>query len=637
MIRIPVSRGMVAEIREPTRGEYPQNLGGAFEYSVTHLIYKVLEIAGEAIGVFLAGSAIKFLETIEPHMVEYVSPLIDGLLSIPDMPVWFRDYLNKIRNPQHEVGVGLLETFSGTMVQGITGSLLGAVFEPFTQRIRKATRAGLPDPTTLVSLFLRGRIAAGDAQEGLARQGYTDQMISQLHHVIRPRLDPSSLAEGVRRGAYGRGNMYSEMKLRGFVDEDLNTTMGLIDALYTMPEIFASYYRGEIGESDALRRLGKLGYNKGDAVIILRNSKVIPPITDLVTMAVREAWRDDVAAQWGYDEEFSGEFASWAEKQGMSAEWAKRYWRSHWSLPSVNLGFQMYHRKIITEGELFQLLKIADYPRGWRDNMVKAAYQPITRVDVRRFYRLGLFDHAELVRRYEFIGYSPVDAVHMADFTVAYEDGGGDDTGAQARNITRTLIEKAFRLGKLTREESQLELRKLGYRSTHVELMLSIVDMARELDAVPDYLTEYRDDMRNVLLRSYTKRMITAGELRNYLINLGFDSREADFQMQVADFAYNDARRDRAISLIGENYVRRTIDRNRAYGLLGGLNVSGSQQDQIFLEWELERTLRTRKLTEAQYRKLYQNDVFSIEVYKENMRGLGYSEPDVGYLALMAG
>jgi len=162
--------------------------------------------------------------------------------------------------------------------------------------------------------------------------------------------------------------------------------------------------------------------------------------------------------------------------------------------------------------------------------------------------------------------------------------------------------------------------------------MLSLVDMQREVDAIPDYDTEYRNDMRNILLNAYTKRMISASDVSSWLIQLGFDAREAHLQMSVSDTSYSMAMKDKSLDLIGENYVRRTITRPEAYGFVGGLNIPGNQQAQLFSEWELERTLRTRRLTEAQYRKAVRNEIISPDQYDEAMRGLGYSDPDVSIL-----
>ncbi len=166
--------------------------------------------------------------------------------------------------------------------------------------------------------------------------------------------------------------------------------------------------------------------------------------------------------------------------------------------------------------------------------------------------------------------------------------------------------------------------------------MLDLVDITRELDAVPDFLTDYRNDMKNLLLRSYTKRMISSQDVTSYLVTLGFDPQEAELQIQVADFAYADAVTDRNLDLIGENYVKRTITRTKAFELIGNLNIPSGQQEQLLGEWDLSRTLRTRKLTQAQYTKAYGQELISIDEYAENMRGLGYAESDVEILIKFA-
>ena len=636
MLRIPVAKDWEAEIQEPKRSEYPENLGGAFEFTVTHFIYKMLEMTGGAIGVFLGGSIVKFLETVEPHMIHYVSPLIDGLLEVDEIPGWFRQFLEQVKDPDDEVGAALLQTLSGSIVGGATSTLMGVAFAPATQWLNKKTRLQIPDPSTMYSMARRGLIDWDWVKDAMGRMGYHQDIANGLNEILRPRLDIGTLTEGIRRGKYSPVNLTQEMGHRGFGTEDQAVTLGLIDNLLDLGSIMTSYYRKTITLDDAKVRIGKLGFTPSDTQLILQNSQVIPGVGDLVQMAVREAWDDGLAQAWGYDQEFSGEFAAWGEKQGLSSEWAKRYWRSHWQLPSVSLGFQMYHRKLISKGDLEGLLKTADYPAGWREPMINAAYTPITRVDVRRFYRLGLFDHDELVTRYSQLGYSPDDSESMAVFTEVYEGGDGEDDTAESRNITRSLLEKAYRVGKLTREEAAFELGKLRYSSDHVELMLDLVDITRELDAVPDFLHDYRNDMKNLLLRSYTKRMISSQDVTSYLVTLGFDPQEAELQIQVADFAYADAVTDRNLDLIGENYVKRTITRTKAFELIGNLNIPSGQQEQLLGEWDLSRTLRTRKLTQAQYTKAYGQELISIDEYAENMRGLGYAESDVEILIKFA-
>jgi hypothetical protein len=70
----------------------------------------------------------------------------------------------------------------------------------------------------------------------------------------------------------------------------------------------------------------------------------VPPPSDLILMAVREAFDDQVAGEFGLDANFPAPFATYGRQIGIDEQWAKRYWRSHWNLPSTEQGFEMFHR-----------------------------------------------------------------------------------------------------------------------------------------------------------------------------------------------------------------------------------------------------------------------------------------------------
>jgi len=167
-------------------------------------------------------------------------------------------------------------------------------------------------------------------------------------------------------------------------------------------------------------------------------------------------------------------------------------------------------------------------------------------------------------------------------------------------------------------------------------LLLSMIDIQRELDAIPDYLTDYQKDLQKIVLRSYTNRMIGNAKATEYLMTVGLSEIEIGLQLAIADFVYSESLRDKDLNIIGEAYVHRAIDRTKALELLGHLALPATQQNQVLAEWEVERQLRTRRLTEAQYRKALKDGIIEPAEYAENLRGLGYTETDIGILVAMA-
>ena len=83
-------------------------------------------------------------------------------------------------------------------------------------------------------------------------------------------------------------------------------------------------------------------------------------------------------------------------KAGLPEEQARNYWAAHWELPSAQMGYAMFQRRIIDHETLVMLLKSLDIMPFWRDKLIEMSYNPLTRVDVRRMYGLGVLSEEEV-------------------------------------------------------------------------------------------------------------------------------------------------------------------------------------------------------------------------------------------------
>jgi hypothetical protein len=249
--------------------------------------------------------------------------------------------------------------------------------------------------------------------------GYNETQIGILLTILKPLLTPDELARATIRGTITYNEYIDAMRGQGYNPHQSNIVLSLHRTFLGVAECRDLWLRGEISEAEHDRKLRQLGIEERDVELLKKLYFYIPSPSDLVRMAVREAWSDDVARRFGYDEEFPAEFAEWAEKQGMSKEWARRYWRAHWVLPSPTMGYEMLHRGIISMEDLDTLLRTADYPKFWREKLIKLSYNPYTRVDVRRMYQMGILTREQVFRAYKDIGYDDEHAENLTKFTVA--------------------------------------------------------------------------------------------------------------------------------------------------------------------------------------------------------------------------
>ncbi len=224
------------------------------------------------------------------------------------------------------------------------------------------------------------------------------------------------------------------------------------------------------GLEDELRRTG-IHPNYFDVYKTL--AFPIPPVNDLITMAVREAFTPEIASRFGQYEGLPSEYVEAAAKKGVSKEWAERYWAAHWTLPSIQQGFGMLHRGIINQADLSLLMRALDIMPFWRDKLMQLSYKPLTRVDVRRMHLLGTLDEGGVKKAYQDVGYNERNASLMTDFTVRYNRR--SLAGFTPRDALAAYINQYTEAGQTTSI-----LRDIGVKASEIPNMMRLAGYKRE-------------------------------------------------------------------------------------------------------------------------------------------------------------
>ncbi len=282
-------------------------------------------------------------------------------------------------------------------------------------------------------------------------------------------------------------------------------------------DIIAYELRKDPDLSNLDRRLQTIGIHPNYTGLYRELAYQIPPVADIITMAVREAFTPAIAAAFGQYEDYPPDLEEWGLKKGLSAEWTKRYWAAHWSLPSALQGFEMLHRGVINIPELNMLLRALDVMPFWRDKLTQIAYRRLTRVDVRRMYKAGVLTKAEVYEAYLQHGYTPENARRMTDFTIQW-------AMPKEASITRSDILNAYKSRMISRTEASELLAAMGEEYFHREFMLKAVDYKKGLE-----LTENRiRGIRNL----YKRRVYDENKTIDALSKLDLPSEEVETLME---------------------------------------------------------------------------------------------------------
>lgn len=313
------------------------------------------------------------------------------------------------------------------------------------------------------------------------------QPISQLalqreHEKIQWQYLP--LAEQIgafRRGLIDREQFFNHAKRQGYREGEIQLGFQLSQIEPNEAYLTEWFLRGEIDDQEFAEAMLTLGWTPSDFTKFRATLFRLPPVQDLITMAVREVFTPEVAQRFGQFEDIPQEFISLAGQVGLSEEWARNYWASHWALPSIQMGFEMLHRRVIDETDIDLLLKSQDVMPFWRDRIKQISYSPLTRVDVRRMHATGVIDDAEVYSAYLDLGYNDVNAQRLTDFTIKLTEAQTAQPSEDETDLTKSDIRGLYEDGIITRHEAEEFFRQLGVDEDEAGFLLDRVELALDV------------------------------------------------------------------------------------------------------------------------------------------------------------
>lgn len=381
--------------------------------------------------------------------------------------------------------------------------------------------------------------------------------------------------------------------------------------------------RGEMDEGELKEKLESLRFAPDDIHNAQLATVFYPGPQDLVRFAVREVFTPALAQKYGIFDDFPPEFGVEAEKVGVSERVAHWYWGAHWELPSAQAGYEMLHRGVIGAETLRELLRARDVMPYWREKLMDISYRPLTRVDVRRMYRLGVLDEDAVTKAYRDLGYDDDNAKLMTDFTVRYESD-------EMAGVTRANIMSSYVKGIIESEDFDRYLAALGYPTEIVNFYRDQADFERAentLDELSDELiARYNvgllslDNLQQILNDSnlpltyinkvlqkvkqaqsqrtklptrsdlsgwYEKKIISDVQFYNYMKQLGY--REDFIEYYIAEIRDDEDKpvvKKMSVSTYKRWYANKIIDKSQFLAALRKLNVAPVDIENILAEME---------------------------------------------------
>lgn len=468
----------------------------------------------------------------------------------------------------------------------------------------------IPDPLSAATYLTQlGVLGMAEANLHIPLQ-YVGQWITYTLQYTNPMYIPS-------QGDIDRQYLFNQISWDTWTC--MTRANGNIPTLYA-PNVSASTAQPNIGEIIDLRRrgiipddatfkqrmrsVGVLNASNSDEFYAL--SSVLPTQSDLITMMVRDAADDTVAATYGYDFEFSdkftGQVATWANQIGADPTLFKYLWRSHWKIPSNTQLYDMLHRlrpdrsevtawdtayppdyhpgdgevvpprpPVVEVSDVQTALEVNDVAPYWVDKLIATSYHPLTNTDARRMYDLGTIDEAEFIQRTQDNGYTLEDATTLVGYFAAEKAKLiANSTGVMtARKIITLYKEGAY---------------------THAQSLANLGDV----------------------LPSQTDRL-------HLLAN-------ADLESQAEARAL-------CLKSLKRQWMQGYINPVALAASIAQLGPDQNAAQLIANRWICERGLRSKEVPAAKLCALFNHHLITAEVYVQRLTNLGYTDADAHALA----
>ena len=557
---------------------------------------------------------------------------------------------------------------------------------PGSADIRDLKATGVPEQALVaapVALAFGGIFAVKNAIQAVYEtilQQYTRAQAARLRLAI---LSPAETAAAVIQSYWERAKGLANLANYGYTDEDANTLIDIQGEPLAPGQLLDLLNRGDVDEAFVRQGLNesRLKPKYNDALLKLRFQLL--GASDYIRFAVREVFSPASRAALTLDEDYPEILTDKLRRIGYSEEDARDSWAAHWELPSPTQVYEMLHRGLITEKQLDDYLRSADYAPVWRPLLKAISFDPLTRVDVRRAYKLGVVTLDQVKQTYRDIGYDEKNAQILTDFTRT----DADEERKQEKELlvgpvksSALAMYKARRIGE---DQLRQTLANLGYPKEIVDRFVADIDFAREQDRREDVAAALkasyvkalrsRDDTIAILtkagyndlelaqlmetwdiLREATElqphqaaqRDLTKGEILQAYADDVYD--EAQARLAIAALGYDDAetsaivghavlvKNKKALADEIEVIHQETIAGGRTFDAasiaLDKLGVPATQKRLYLIRWGQERQKRIPDFPVALLEKLAAKNLLTTDAARFYLVNQGYTEQQIGLL-----
>ena len=521
----------------------------------------------------------------------------------------------------------------------------------------------------------------------LEKAGVRDVHKAIYAELRTKQLDIAALLDGTIRGHIRNDEYFTRGEQLGYNKAQLDTLLKSRGDPLAPGQLLDLLNRGEVDEAFVRQGIAESSINNKytDALLKLRFNLL--GASDYIRFAVREVFSPEQRKALQLDEDYPDILTEKLRKIGYSETDARDSWAAHWDLPSPTQVFTMLHYGLFDnvgkEEYVKKYLKAADYSPEWRDYLLAISYNPLTRVDARRAFKIGAINEAQLFETFKKEGYTPEDAQVLVDFTKADILGEKRSEQDLLYGPVKSTLLSMYKARRIGRDDLERHLLTMGFTTQQIEMFVTEVEFARQVDAAEDVAAALkgsytkglrsREDTKQLLinagydnamaeqvlepwdlLRQATEmsadqknqrdltqsQVITAimdgiipeEEGRAMIVKLGYDDNEATVLIETAKFRQAEQDRKDSIELIHQQFLNGQLQSQDAAIELDRVRTPATQKAALLLRWTRERNSRSTGFTFNQLKDFFLEGTMNEGLLYYYLRNLGYNDMDISFI-----
>lgn len=484
-------------------------------------------------GSWLAWGLELILDVIAKKAAPSLRPIIDKLEAETDIPPELKPLLDDMKEPSGEWSAFLAQSAGGALIGGALNRVIDYILRPVTLGLSKAPLFDIPEPTFLMALWLRRKVTDEQLKSLCNWLGVSDEHVEQFKELTKFIPSAEQQVNWLAKEVFEE----DMIKFYGLDEEMPKYEDTLFSMVGVTPEQMANFWRAHwihpaLGTVYNLLHRGLITPEQ-----VYRWYRVveIPPVwRDMLTKAswdlpnrielrmmaryglVNKAFLVDQLEKVGLAEEYRSIAADMMLAMGIRTDIATRYGKG-W---------------LDTEGVKSELAasgldsEVADRMYQWivtntgGDRIAKE--RELTKADIYRAVKKAVLTRTEGAELLQGLGYDEKETKLLLDLNAPEEQ---EVKAVTERQLTKTDILKAFKVGEI--DESETLSRLVGIRYTPVDAQLIINITRATTKEIPEL--KQRELTKVDIIAGVKAGVIDIGDAYIMLQDIGYSAADSQF------------------------------------------------------------------------------------------------------------